>query len=58
MVGADRFAQVKDVFNTLTFRRKSRYTCDFSLTVDERLTSLISNCSFITSMLNKLDKLA
>ena len=33
--GADRFVPIRDVFNTFTSMCQSKYTCDFSLTVDK-----------------------
>lgn len=54
--GADKFAPIRDVFTTFTSMCKSKYTCDFSLTVDEQLMPLKSRCSFITFMPNKPDK--
>ena len=54
--GADRFAPIRDVFNTFTFMCQPKYTCDFSLTVDKQLLLLKLRCSFITFMPNKPDK--
>ena len=54
--GADRFAPIRDVFSIFTSMCRSKYTCDFSLTVDEQLMPLKSRCSFITFMPNKPDK--
>ena len=54
--GADKFAPIRDVFTTFISMCKSKYTYDFSLTVDEQLMPLKSRCSFITFMPNKLDK--
>ena len=53
---ADRFAPIRDVFNTFASMCQSKYTCNFSLTVDEQLMPLKSRCSFITFMPNKPDK--
>ena len=54
--GAVKFAPIRDVFTTFISMCKSKYTCDFSLTVDEQLMPLKSRCSFITFMPNKPDK--
>ena len=54
--GADKFAPIRDVFTTFTSMCQSKYTCDFSLTVDEQLMPLKSRCCFITFMPNKPDK--
>ena len=54
--GADKFAPIRDVFTTFISLRKSKYTCDLSLTVDEQLMPLKSRCSFIIFMPNKPDK--
>ena len=45
--GVDKFAPIRDVFTTYTSMCKSKYTCDFSLTVDEQLMSLKSRCTFM-----------
>ena len=54
--GADKFAPIRDVFTTFISMGKSKYTCDFSLTVDEQLMPLKSRCSFITFLPNNPDK--
>ena len=54
--GADKFARIRDVFTTFTSMSKSKYTCDFSLTVNEQVMPLKFGCSFITFMPNKPDK--
>ena len=54
--GADKFAPIPNVFTTFISMSKSKYICDFSLTVDEQLMPLKSRCSFITFMPNKPDK--
>ena len=38
--GADKFAPIRDVCSTFISMCKSKYTCDFSLTVDEQLMPL------------------
>ena len=52
----DKFAPIRDVFNTFTFMCQYKYTCNFSLMVDKQLMPLKSGCSFITFMPNKPDK--
>ena len=54
--GDDKFAPIQDVFTTFISMCKSKYTCNFSLIVDEQLMSPKSRCSFITFMPNKPDK--
>ena len=54
--GADKFAPIRDVFTTFISICKSKYICNFSLTVDKQLIPLKCRCSFITSMPNKPDK--
>ena len=40
--GVDRFAPIRDGFNTFTSMYQSKYTCDFSLMTDEQLMNLKS----------------
>ena len=54
--GADKFAPIRQVFENFTNQRQKKYTCKFSLTVDEQLMSLKSRYSFVTFMPNKPNK--
>ena len=53
---ADKFASIRQVFEHFANQCQKKYTCQFSLTVDEQLMPLKSRCSFVTSMPNKPDK--
>ena len=54
---ADKFAPIRDVFSSFTSMCQSKYTCNFSLTVDEQLMPFKkSRCSFISFMPNNPDK--
>ena len=54
--GADKFAPITRVFQNCAIQCQKKYTCKFSLTVDEQLMPLKSRCSFVTFMPNKPDK--
>ena len=53
---ADRFAPIRDVFQMFASMCRSKYTCNFFLTVYKPLMPLKSRCPFITYMPNKPDK--
>ena len=53
---ADKFASIRQVFEHFANQCQKKYTCKFSLTVDEKLMPLKSRCSFVTFMPNKPDK--
>ena len=53
---ADKFAPIRQVFEHFANHCQKKYTCKFSLTVDEQLMPLKSCCSFVTFMPNKPDK--
>ena len=53
---ADKFAPITQVFEYFANQCQKKYTCKFSLTVDEQLMLLKSRCSFVTFMPNKPDK--
>ena len=53
---ADKFAPIRQVFEHFANQCQTKYTCKFSLTVDEQLMPLKSRCSFVTFMPNKPDK--
>ena len=53
---ADKFAPIRQVFEHFANQCQKKYTCKFSLTVDEQLMLLKSRCSFVTFMQNKPDK--
>ena len=53
---ADKFAPIRQVFEHFANQCQKKYTCKFSLTVDEQLMLLKSRCSFVTFMPNKPDK--
>ena len=55
-LGADKFASIRQIFQHFANQCQKKYTCKFSLTVDEQLMPLKSRCSFVTFMPNKLDK--
>ena len=54
--GADKFAPIRQVFENFANQCQKKYTCKFSLTVDEQLMPLKSRCSFVTFIPNKPDK--
>ena len=54
--GADKFAPIREVFDIFASMCKTKYTCNYSLTVDEQLLPVKSRCSFISFMPNKPDK--
>ena len=54
--GADKFAPIRQVFEHFSNQCQKKYTCKFSLTVDEQLMHLKSRCSFVTFMPNNADK--
>ena len=53
---ADKFALIRQVFEHFANQCQKKYTCKFSLTVDEQLMPLKSRCSFVTFMPNMPDK--
>ena len=53
--GADKFALIRQVFEHFA-NQCQKYTCKFSLTVDEQLMPLKSRCSFVTFKPNNADK--
>ena len=53
---ADKFAPIRQVFEHFANQCQKKYTCKFSLTVDEQLMPLKSRCSFVTFIPNKPDK--
>ena len=54
--GADKFAPIRDVFESFSSLCQSKYICDFSLTVDKQLMPCKSRCSFIRFLPNKPEK--
>ena len=54
--GADKFARIRQIFQHFANQSQNKYTCKFSLTVDEQLMPLKSRCSFVTFLPNKPDK--
>ena len=54
--GADKFALIRQVFQDFANQCQKKYTCKFSLTVNEQLMPLKSRCSFVTFMPSKPDK--
>ena len=53
---ADKFAPIREVFETFSSMCRTKYNCNFSLTIDEQLMPVKSRCPFITFMPNKPDK--
>ena len=53
---ADKFAPIREVFETLSSMCRTKYNCNFCLTIDEQLMPVKSRCPFITFMPNKPDK--
>ena len=53
---ADRFAPIREVFETFSSMCQTKYNCKFFLTIDEQLMPVKSRCPFITFMPNKPDK--
>ena len=53
---ADKFAPIREVFETFLSMCQIKYNCNFFLTIDEQLMPVKSCCSFITFMPNKPDK--
>ena len=53
---ADRFASIREVFETFSSMRQTKYNCKFSLSMDEQLMPAKSRCPFITFVPNKPDK--
>ena len=51
-----RAASIRQVFKHFANQCQKKYTCKFSLTVDEQLMPLKSRCSFVIFMPNKPDK--
>ena len=54
--GIDKFAPIRQAFENFTNQCQKKYTCTFSLTMDEQMMPLKSRCSFVTFMPNKPDK--
>ena len=53
---ADKFAPIREVFETFSSMCRTKYNCNFSRTIDEQLMPVKSRCPFITFMPNKPDK--
>ena len=53
---ADKFAPIRQVFEHFANQCQKKYSCKFSLTVDEQLMPLKSRCSFVTFMPKKTHK--
>ena len=54
--GADKFAPIREAFEKFSSLCRSKFVCDYSLTIDEQLMPCKSRCSFVTYMPNKPDK--
>ena len=54
--GADKFAPIREAFEKFSSLCRSKFVCDYSLTIDEQLMPSKSRCSFATYMPNKPDK--
>jgi hypothetical protein len=52
----DKFAPIRDLFEVFVLNCKSKYVCDYSLTVDEQLLPCKNRCSFISYLPSKPDK--
>ena len=53
---SDKFIPIRDVFEKFVENCRSKFTCGYSLTVDEQLLPLKTRCGMITYMPNKPDK--
>ena len=53
---ANKFAPIREVFETFSSMCRTKYNCNFSLTIDEQLMPVKSRCPFITFIPNKPDK--
>ena len=54
--GADKFTPIREAFEKFSSLCRSKFVCDYSLTIDEQLMPCKSRCSFVTYMPNKPDK--
>ena len=54
--GADKFAPIREAFEKFSSLYRSKFVCDYLLTIDEQLMPCKSRCSFVTYMPNKPDK--
>ena len=54
--GADKFAPIREAFKKFSSLCRSKFVCDYSLTIDEQLMPCKSRCSFVMYMPNKPDK--
>lgn len=52
----DHFMPIREVFDKFVGNCQSKFTCNYSLTVDEQLLPLKTRCRHITYMPNKPDK--
>jgi hypothetical protein len=52
----DQFLPIREVFEKFAHNCQSKFTCNYSLTVDEQLLPMKSRCRLITYMPNKPDK--
>lgn len=52
----DKFLPIREVFEKFASNCQSKFTCSYSLTIDEQLLPMKSRCRLITYMPNKPDK--
>ena len=52
----DKFLPIREVFERFSSNCQSKFTCTYSLTIDEQLLPMKSRCRLITYMPNKPDK--
>lgn len=53
---SDKFIPIRNIFENFVENCRSKFTCGYSLTVDEQLMPLKTRCGLITYMPNKPDK--